>query len=219
VRRAPIRVLLVDDHPLVRSGLRAVLHNCPEITVVGEAGGGHAAVSMAARLRPEVIVMDLEMPDGDGLTATRALRVASPDSLVLIVTMSREREKLQLVLDAGARGHLCTSTADKELVDAILVVAAGDVYVRPALPQAFASSRAEMSYKRHRARAQMERLSDPERTVVVLTARGLDGPEIGRQLGISTISVDRCKHRIEEKLGLARRTDYVRLALEADLLG
>jgi DNA-binding NarL/FixJ family response regulator len=217
-RSEPIRVVLVDDHQLVRSGFKAILHSCPDIHVVGEADGGQAAVALATRLRPEVIVMDLDMPGGDGLTATRALRVASPESLVLIVTMSHEHEKLLPVLHAGARGYLCKSAADRELVEAIRVVAAGEVYVRPAVSQALANAAAEPAHLRDDAHARLDRLSDREQTVVVLTARGFNGPEIGRQLGITAKTVDTYKQRIEEKLGLAHRTDYVKLALEADLL-
>lgn len=216
-RSEPIRVILVDDHHLVLSGLKAVLHNCPDISVVGEADGGRAAVVLAARLQPEVIVMDLDMPDGDGLTATRELQAASPDSLVLIVTMSPEHEKLLPVLHAGARGYLCKSAVDRELLDAIRVVAAGEVYVRPAVSQALAASTTEPPHLRDDARARLARLSDREQTVVILTARGFNGPEIGRQLGITAKTVDTYKQRIEEKLGLAHRTDYVRIALEADL--
>jgi len=216
-RSEPIRVILVDDHHLVLSGLKAVLHGCQDISVVGEADGGHAAVALAARLQPEVIVMDLDMPDGDGLTATRALQTASPNSLVLIVTMSPEHDRLLPVLNAGARGYLCKSAVDRELVEAIRVVAAGEVYVRPAVSQALAKSSAEPPRERDDARARLARLSDREQTVVVLTARGFNGPEIGRQLGITAKTVDTYKQRIEEKLGLAHRTDYVRIALEADL--
>lgn len=218
-RIEPIRVMLVDDHHLVRAGMKAVLHGCPDIVVVGEADGGHAAVVLAARLHPEVVVMDLEMPDGDGLTGTRALRESAPDSLVLIVTMTPEHEQLLPLLHAGARGYLCKTAVERELLEAIRVVAAGEVYVRPAVSKALANSAVEAPGRRDDARGRLERLSERERSVVVLTARGFNGPEIGRQLGITAKTVDTYKQRIEEKLGLAHRTDYVRLAIEADLLG
>jgi two-component system, NarL family, response regulator NreC len=216
-RSEPITVILVDDHHLVRTGIKAVLRGSPDITVVGEADGGRAAVALAMRLQPEVIIMDLDMPDGDGLTATRALQQASPDSLVLIVTMSPEHEQLLPLLQAGARGYLCKTAVERELVDAIRVVAAGDIYVRPAVSQALATSAAEPPHHRDDARERISRLSQREQTVVLLTARGFNGPEIGRQLGITAKTVDTYKQRIEEKLGLSHRTDYVRIALEADL--
>lgn len=216
-RTEPIRVILVDDHNLVRAGIKSVLHACPDICVVGETDGGRSAVALVSRLRPEVVVMDLDMPDGDGLTATRMLHDVAPDARVLIVTMSPEHEKLLPVLSAGARGYLCKSAVERELVEAIRVVAAGEVYVRPAVAQNLAMSTADAPRQRGDARARLERLSKREQTVVVLTARGFNGPEIGRQLGITAKTVDTYKQRIEEKLGLSHRTDYVRLALEADL--
>ena len=216
-RTERITVMLVDDHHLVRTGIKAILRSSTDITVVGEADGGRAAVALATRLRPEVIVMDLGMPDGDGLTATRALHMAVPDSLVLVVTMSPEHEKLLPVLHAGARGYLCKSAVERDLVEAIRVVAAGEVYVRPAVSKALAASAVEPPRQRDDARARLHRLSDREQYVLVQTARGYNGPEIGRQLGITAKTVDTYKQRIAEKLGVSHRTEYVRLALEAEL--
>lgn len=217
-RIEPIRVMLVDDHTLVRAGFRSVLHSCADIVVVGEAGDGETAVSMARRAHPEVIVMDIDMPGVDGLTATRRVLEAMRDVRVLMVTMYDEQEKLLDVLNAGARGFLSKGAAERELADAIRVVASGDVYVRPAVSRALADSTSTQPRERTDARARLERLSDRERTVVILTAKGFNGPEIGRQLGITAKTVDTYKQRIQEKLGLAHRSDYVQLALKLGLL-
>ena len=217
-RIEPIRVMLVDDHALVRAGFKSVLHASTDIAVVGEAADGQMAVSVAARIHPEVIVMDLDMPGCDGLTATRRLHETLPDARVLIVTMYDEHDKLLPVLEAGARGYLSKGAAERELADAIRVVAAGDVYVRPAISRALADSAVEPAPARADARGRLERLSHREQTVVLLTARGFNGPEIGRQLGITAKTVDTYKQRIEEKLGLSHRSEYVRFALEAELL-
>ena len=217
-RIEPIRVMLVDDHALVRAGFKSVLHACADIVVVGEAGDGQMAVTVAGRAHPEVIVMDLDMPGGDGLTATRRLLEAMPDARVLVVTMYEEQERLLPVLHAGARGYLSKGAAERELADAIRVVASGDVYVRPAVARALADSVHAPPRERTDARARLERLSHRERDVVILTAKGFNGPEIGRQLGITAKTVDTYKQRIEEKLGLAHRSEYVRFALEAGLL-
>ena len=216
-RIEPIRVMLVDDHALVRAGFKSVLHSCADIVVVGEAGDGQMAVTMAGRAHPEVIVMDLDMPGGDGLTATRRLLEAMPDARVLVVTMYEEQEKLLPVLHAGARGYLSKGAAERELADAIRVVASGDVYVRPAVARALADSAHVPPRERTDARARLDRLSHREQDVVTLTAKGYNGPEIGRQLGITAKTVDTYKQRIEEKLGLAHRSEYVRFALEAGL--
>ena len=217
-RTEPIRVVLVDDHALVRAGLRSVLHASPDILVVGEAGDGQMAVATTLRVHPEIVVMDLDMPGGDGLTATRRLAEVAPDVHVLIVTMYEEAEKLLAVLNAGARGYLSKGAAERELADAIRVVAAGDVYVRPNVSRALAQSSVEPPHERTDARSRLEKLSHREQTVVILTAKGFNGPEIGQQLGITAKTVDTYKQRIEEKLGLSHRSEYVRFALEADLL-
>ena len=218
-RVEPICVLLVDDHSLVRAGLKSLLHACPDICVVGEASGGQDAVTLATRLRPDVVVMDLDMPTGDGISATRLLHDAAPDVRVLVVTMYSEQEKLLLLLTAGARGYLCKSAVERDLAEAIRVVAAGDVYVRPAVANALASLAVVRPQPRLDARARLERLSHREQSVVKLTAEGFNGPEIGAQLGIAAKTVDTYKQRIAEKLGLSHRSEYVRFALEAELLG
>ena len=214
----PIRVLLVDDHTIVRAGLRALLRTWPDISVVAEATNGEEAVAIAQRARPQVVVMDLDMPRADGATATRRLRETVPDARVLILTMYPERDRLLSLLGEGARGYLTKDVADRDLAEAIRVVASGDVYVRPALARELAAG-AEMPEPAYLdSHAGFERLSERERTVVDLTARGFNGPEIGRQLGITAKTVDTYKQRIEQKLGLAHRTDYVRFALDAHLL-
>jgi DNA-binding NarL/FixJ family response regulator len=215
-----IRVLLADDHVLVRSGLKALLrYATPDITVVGEAASGPQAVELALRLRPDVVVMDLDMPDGDGATATRELAERLPDARVLVLTMHTEREYLLPTLEAGARGYLAKDAADRELVDAIHVVAAGDVYVRPTVARQLAASAPPAPKMSDSPRVRFASLSGRERTVLRLVAEGFNGPEIGQQLGIAAKTVDTYKQRIEDKLGLTHRTAYVRFAIAAGLLG
>lgn len=218
-RIEPIRILLVDDHRLVRAGLKSLLHACNDICVVGEASGGDEAVALATRVRPDVVVMDLDMPTGDGLTATQLLRDAAPEVMVLIVTMYPEAERLLPLLTAGARGYLSKSAVERELADAIRVVASGEIYVRPAVAHALASAPMELDQPRQDTRARLARLSGREQSVAVLIATGFNGPEIGVQLGITAKTVDTYKQRIAEKLGLTHRSEYVRFALEAGLLG
>lgn len=214
----PIRVLLVDDHNLVRAGMKLLLRAFPEICVVGEATDGQQAIAMATRLCPEVVVMDLDMPNGDGLTATRSLQRVLPAVRVLIVTMHTEEEKLLSLLEAGARGYLSKDAAERDLGEAIRVVASGDVYIRPAVANELAHATVSPAPRRMDARSRLELLSKRERSVFTLTARGYNGPEIGQQLGITAKTVDTYKQRIEDKIGVSHRSDYVRLALEADVL-
>jgi two-component system, NarL family, response regulator NreC len=214
-----IRVALVDDHLVVRSGLKALLRVAPDIVVVGEASSGPEAVALARRVGVDVIVMDLDMDGGDGASATRALAREAPAVRVLILTMHTEQEKLLALLNDGARGYLAKDAAERELLDAIRVVAAGDVYVRPSVARMLAAAIVPRPKAAESAATRYETLSDRERTVLKLVAEGFNGPEIGAQLDITAKTVDTYKQRIEDKLGLSHRSDYVRFALDAGLLG
>ncbi len=214
-----VRLLLVDDHVVLRSALKFMLQRvAPDITIVGEASSGNEAVTVAQRLLPDVILMDLDMPNGDGAEATRALATLAPQCKVLIFSMHSEEECLLRVLDAGARGYVRKDADDHDLVDGIHVVAAGDFYVRPSVARRLAASVVERVDQEHELLEQYERLSNREQSVLRLTAIGYNGPEIGSQLGITAKTVDTYKQRIEEKLGIAHRTGYVRFALNAGLL-
>ena len=213
-----IRVMLVDDHTIVRAGLKALLHGCPDVCVVGEAPGGDEALILARRLNPDVIVMDLHMPNGDGASTTRELQRFSPEVRVLILSMDDEREKLVACLADGARGYLSKHVAERELAEAIRVVAAGDVYVRPSVARELAAAPTPMPERSAEAGARLGLLSERERVVFELTAAGFNGPEIGRRLGITAKTVDTYKQRIAAKLGISHRTEYVRLARDAELV-
>jgi two-component system response regulator NreC len=126
-----IRVVLVDDHAIVRTGLKAVLADAPEIDVVGEASGGNEAVDLLTRIAADVVVMDLSMSDGDGLTATREITGAGDGTRVLVLTMHAEEAYLEAVLEAGASGYLGKANADRDLVEAVHAVARGEIFVQP----------------------------------------------------------------------------------------
>lgn len=215
-----IRVLIVDDHTVVRRALHCLLrHAATDIEVIAEASGGREAVEIAVRLAPDVVVMDLDMAEGDGETATRVLREQLPAARVLVLTVHAEEERLLPLLRAGARGYLTKDAADQELVDAIRVVASGDVYLRPRVARRLAALGESAARTEARACAsRTERLSAREQTVLRLTAEGFNGPEIGEQLGITAKTVDTYKQRIEDKIGLTHRSAYVRFALECGWL-
>jgi len=174
-----------------------------------------------------VIVMDLSMPEMDGLTATRELhklnatrphRSDEPQTRrVLVLTMHTEDEHLVALLEAGAGGYLLKSVADRELVDAVRTVAAGDVYVQPTAARALARGLAKREGGAEE-RTRFEKLTDREQVVLKMVAEGYTAPEIGEQLTISPKTVDTYKQRIGEKLGLSHRTDYVKFALRLGLL-
>jgi two-component system, NarL family, response regulator NreC len=213
-----IRVVLVDDHAIVRTGLKAVLGAAPEIEVVGEASGGLEAVAVLSRTPADVVVMDISMAEGDGIAATRTI-VASGEAAprILVLTMHAEEAYLEPVLEAGASGYLVKSTADRELVEAVRAVARGEVYVQPSAARVLAQG-ARRREEHASDRARFERLTDRERAVMQLIAEGYTAPEIGERLAISPKTVDTYKQRINDKLGLTHRADYVKLALKLGLL-
>ena len=212
------RVVLVDDHAIVRTGLKAVLGAAPEIVVVGEASSGTEAAALLARTPADVVVMDISMAEGDGITATRAITKGNADApRVLVLTMHAEEAYLEAVLDAGASGYLMKSTADRELVQAVRTVARGEVFVQPSAARVLAKG-ARRREEHASERARFERLTERERAVMQLIAEGYTAPEIGEQLTISPKTVDTYKQRINDKLGLTHRADYVKLALRLGLL-
>ena len=212
-----ITVLLADDHAVVRYGLKAVLQTAPDITVIGEARNGREAVDATMRLKPDVVVMDLSMDVMDGATATKELQRLGTTSRILVLTMHAEDENLVRLLDAGASGYLVKNAADRELVDAVRMVARGDQYLQLGAVRALAK---ELKKRDHRAaeQAQYESLSDRERSILRLIAAGYTGPDIGAELHISAKTVDTYKQRIHEKIGLVHRPDYVRFAVKLGLL-
>ncbi len=212
-----IRVLLVDDHAVVRAGLRAVLGEAKDIDVVGEARNGREAIGLAERLHPHVIVMDLSMDEMDGAAATKEIVASGSPAKILILTMHTEDEYLVPALEAGASGYLVKSAADRELVAAVRTVANGDPYLQASAARALAKE-----FKRREQgaseRTRFAELSNREQEILKLVASGYSAPEIGDQLKISPKTVDTYKQRINEKLGLHHRSDYVKFALKLKLL-
>ena len=212
-----IRVILADDHTVVRAGLRAVLGSARDIEVIGEAKNGREAVAMAARFNPDVVIMDVDMPEIDGTEATKQMIAKGLAARVLILTMHIEEEYLIPLMELGAAGYLVKSAADRELVDAVRAVAHGDVYVRPAAARVLAKNLTKKDAAATE-RDQFEKLTQRERDVLRYVAQGYSAPEIGEKLFISPKTVDTYKQRIQEKLGLTHRSDYVQLALKLGIL-
>jgi DNA-binding NarL/FixJ family response regulator len=211
-----IRVILVDDHPVLRTGLRTLIQTESDLEVVGEAGEGWQAVELASQLNPDVIVMDLALPGLGGLDATREIRRRGLRCAVLVLTAQAEERYLFPVLQAGGSGYVRKDVADEQLVEAIRVVASGGVYLEP---QAQA-----MLLRGYLTRDQLEdndpfdRLSPRERQVLQLTAEGYSSREIGERLNVSSKSVETYRSRLMEKLDLGDRPSLVRYALRKGLL-
>lgn len=212
-----IRVVLADDHTVVRTGLKAVLGTAKDIDVVGEAKDGREALTLIERYKPDVVVMDLAMAGMDGLSATQEIVEKKYPTRVLVLTMHEEEEYLMPVLKAGAAGYLVKSAADRELIDAIRAIAHGDIYVRGSAARVLARGVTKKD-PHQEDRERFERLTERERDVLRLTAQGYSAPEIGDRLFISPKTVDTYKQRINEKVGLSHRAEYVQFALRLGLL-
>lgn len=212
-----IKVILADDHAVVRAGVKAVLASAKDIQVVGEVNNGREALALAERVDPDVIVMDLSMGEMDGISATAAMIEKKIRGKVLILTMHAEDAYLVKALEAGASGYLVKSAADRELVDAVRALAHGDMYMQPTAARTLAQGimrKSEHADERDR----YEKLTERERDVLRYVASGFSAPEIGEKLFISPKTVDTYKQRINEKLGLAHRSDYVAFALKLGIL-
>lgn len=209
---AQIRVLLADDHAVVRAGLRTLFDGHPDIKVVGETANGEEAVDRAAALRPDVAVLDFSMPALNGAGAAGRLRAEAPDVKVLVLSAYEDHGFVAQSLRAGARGYLLKRAAAEELVQALRVVAAGGVYLEPYLASQLADRPAQA------APDAADALSEREREVLCLLARGYANKEIGARLQISVKTVETYKTRGMEKLNLNSRVDLVRYACQRDWL-
>jgi two-component system response regulator NreC len=210
-----IRVLLVDDHAVLRGGLRALLSLEPDMDVVGEVSTGEEAIERVRALQPHVVVMDLAMPGMGGMEATRQVTALDLGTRVLILTSHAEEEYLLPVLEAGASGYVQKTSADKDLILAVRTVARDEVFLYPSATRLLLRG-----YKTagHGENDPLHDLSEREREVLKLTAEGYGSGEIGKKLFLSPKTVDTYRSRLMQKLGLTHRAELVRFALETGVL-
>ncbi|HEX7243452.1 MAG TPA: response regulator transcription factor [Longimicrobiaceae bacterium] len=211
-----IRVLLVDDHAIFRNALAALLRLEPDLDVVGKVGSGEEAIERACALRPDVVLMDLRMPGMDGYEATRRIVALGTGSRVLALTSHAEEECLLAVLKAGAHGFVHKARADQELISAIHAVSRDEVFLYPGAARLLLQGFRDAATRREAS--PLRELSEREVEVLTLTARGYSSAEVGRTLFLSAKTVDTYRSRMMHKLGLARRADLVRFALESGVL-
>jgi len=209
-------VLIADDHPLTRDALASLLEG-NGFDVVGEAGDGHAAIERARDLRPDLVLLDLSMPDVDGLAALPELRAAAPDSAVVVLTASGTEDNLMAAIRAGAAGYLLKDVSPTDLRSAIRVVAAGESLLSPAVTGTVLRSLAE----RLQATVDdtpLQVLTEREREVLALVGRGLSNEEIARELFLSPATARTYVSRLLSKLGARDRARLVVLAYETGLV-
>jgi two-component system, NarL family, response regulator NreC len=208
-----IRILVVDDHAVVRSGLKLLLSAEPDLEVVGEAGNARDAVFEVRAQKPDVVLLDVVMPGESGIEAVPKLLHESPETKVLVLSMQDDPNYVREAFAAGASGYVLKEAADAEVVDAIRQVAEGGRYVHPVLGARMVAADAQA-----KAAAAADPLSDREREVLTLLALGHTNQEIAKQLYISVRTAETHRAHIMQKLGLNTRADLVRYALERGML-
>lgn len=209
-----IKVLLADDHALLRAGLRSLIGQESDMEVVGEASDGQESVARAVELEPDVVVMDVAMPKANGLEAISAMRRGGVKSKILVLTMYSEEQYLMQVLRRGGNGYVLKRSADTELMQAIRTVHAGGVFLYPSAARLLVDDRESDDGEG----AGLDLLTEREREVLKLTVEGYTNQEIANRLIISVKTVDTYRSRIMEKLNLRHRSELVRYALRKGLL-
>ena len=207
-----IRILLADDHVLVRQGFRMILSAQPDMEIVGEAGNGREAVEFAEKLKPDIVIMDVAMPELNGIEATRRLTASTPRTRVLALSMHKDSVYVREILRSGARGYLLKDSADADLLTAVRAVAKGDGYLSPAVSDAVLTD-----YRRH-VTDPIDLLTSREREVLQMIAEGKTNKEIAVALNLSVYTVEAHRGRVMEKLNLHSTGELVRFALRNGLI-
>ncbi|MCJ7662103.1 MAG: response regulator transcription factor [Anaerolineales bacterium] len=219
-----IRLVLVDDHDVVRTSLKTYLETHKGFRVVGEANNGETALQVILENQPDVVVMDITMPGMSGLEATRRVKVSSPNCKVLALTIHSDKQYFFEMLSAGALGYLTKQAAAEELIAAIQAVAEGDVYLQPALARWLLEDYQrlvtdyDLTADREKDSKSLEVLSKRELQVLELVAQGLTTPQIAETLGISPKTVARHRERIMNKLDLHSSAKLVKFAIQTGLV-
>ena len=217
MKAGPIRILMVDDHPVVLAGLKALVGTDPDLVVVGEARDGRNGLRLALELEPDVVVLDISLPEMNGIALAAALRTEKPECRLLVLTVHEERAYLRQLVELGVGGYLLKRSAADELRRAIHAVAAGGMYLDPAIAGTVVGRLARGGP--HHQAGEPPELSDRETDVLRLVAGGHSNKSISAQLSISVKTVETYKARAMEKLGFHSRVEVVRYAADQGWLG
>ena len=213
-----VRILIVDDHAVVRAGLRMLLSADPEMEIVGEAGDGNEALRMSRDLNPDVVLMDISMPDMNGIEATKRIKTLCPAVAVLALTMHEDDQYFFEMLAAGASGYVPKRAAPKDLTSAIQAVKNGGVFLFPSVARLLVKDYLQRVEDEGDAGRPFDALTDREREVLICIAQGQSNQEIADQLGISIKTVNRHRENIMAKLNLHSRVELVHYAIEKGLI-
>ena len=211
-----IRILLVDDHTLVRSGIRSLLEHEPGLNVIGEAEDGRAAVRLACKLKPNVVIMDIAMPLLNGLEATRQIKIQCPDVKVLVLSMHDNEEYIRQALEAGAMGYILKDAAAQELISAIQSVYRGEAVLSPAVTRLVIED--YLRWGGTRPQEESDSLSPREREVLQLIAEGYTNKQIAEILSISIKTVQAHRNNLMQKLDLHDRGELIKYAIQKKII-
>ena len=212
-----IRVLLADDHKILRQGLRALLEQQPDMEIVAEVANGHDAVGQTLKLSPEVVIMDIGMPDTNGIVATRQIKTEQPGVQVLCLSVHRETYLVTSMLEAGASGYLVKTSAAQELIEAVRTVVSGQTYLSPSVAKGFVSQ--HVQGPGDHGTSSYGDLTKREREILQLIAEGHHTSEIAARLNISAKTVLAHRQKVMDKLGLDSTVALARYALRQGIVG
>jgi two-component system response regulator NreC len=209
------RVLIADDHAIVRAGLRALLLEEAAFELVGEAVGGYEAIELVEKTKPEVLILDLSMPDLDGISVTRKIKPQFPDLKILILTLHEDEALLKEAIKAGAAGYILKRAAEAELISAIRTILRGDLSIDPSMVRGLLE---ESHQYQEKQKNPMEPLTPRETEILRFIVEGYTNRQIGQELNISIRTVEGHRANISDKLGLHSRVELVRYARQHGLI-
>lgn len=210
-----IKVLIADDHAIVRTGLRALLSSEPSMKLVGEATGGYEAIELAGKSNADILVLDISMPDLDGISVTKKIKSQFPDLRILILTVHEDEALLREAVRVGAAGYILKRAAETELISAIRAIIGGDLYVDPSMVRVLLSDETKPTATLPES---VESLTHRENEILKLIVQGYTNRQIGEELNISTRTVEGHRANLVAKLGLHSRVELVRYAREQGLI-
>jgi len=209
------RVVIADDHAIVRAGLRALLLEEAEFDLVGEAVGGYETIELVEKTNPDVLILDLSMPDLDGISVTRKVKPQFPNLKILILTLHEDEALLKEAIKTGAAGYILKRAAEAELISAIQVIMRGDLYIDPSMVRGLLEDTPRSQAKQEKP---TESLTPRETEILGLIVEGYTNRQIGAELNISVRTVEGHRANISDKLGLHSRVELVRYARQHGLI-
>ncbi len=204
-----INVVIADDHAVVRAGLRALISAEPSLQLAGEAAGGLEAIEMITKLQPDILILDMSMPDQDGITVTRQVKQAGSKTRILILTVHEDEALLREAIKAGASGYILKRAAETELISAINILMRGDLYIDPSMMRVLLDTSTQASPIE---KTQVEKLTARETEILRLIVQGFTNRQVAKELNLSVRTVEGHRANLSEKLGLKSRVELVRYA-------